>query len=251
MANERDILFGIGEYMSLPFNYSLCECYKWNTKQRAALQAEVNGIREALKKLQASAHAEAPCPQTDYISHLLSTLQQYLESIQSAVSSDCCRPRSAKAEADRNATGIVDLIGTQFQTNLKANGWCYGTFTPDLVRLSSFARMVNLNVTNCPLDLPYFSGKRCVKCNRGLIFDLSRKKCLKPVEFDEASKRCRVNYGEADREIAEEYSMIAPKLIQGKNEDQETVSGQVAEPPQTPQPKPEPNSKPILRQIPK
>jgi hypothetical protein len=57
MANERDILFNMGQYLSLPFNYSLCDCYKWTTKQRAALQSEVNGIREALKKLKASAQS--------------------------------------------------------------------------------------------------------------------------------------------------------------------------------------------------
>jgi hypothetical protein len=45
MANERDILFKIRADLTLPFNYSLCDCYNWTANQRLSLQKDLDGIR--------------------------------------------------------------------------------------------------------------------------------------------------------------------------------------------------------------
>lgn len=50
---------------------------------------------------------------------------------------------------------------------------------------------------------------------------MSRKKCLRPSEYDEKTRRCRVEYGEAEKEVPEEYSQMAPKLVQGPREEEE------------------------------
>lgn len=120
----------------------------------------------------------------------MSKLGQYSRDIEVALESDCCRQRAAKADYDLNPTGLVNLIGTARQTNLKAKNWCYGSLTPDALRLWYFSRSALKNVTNCPLSTPYWNGKKCINCQPGTVFDLSKDSCLRPTRWNPHTNEC-------------------------------------------------------------
>lgn len=104
--------------------------------------------------------------------------------------------KQAKVE---NSSGLVDLAHSEYQTNLKAKGWCYGKLTPEQVKLLWFAYTVKNNVTNCPLDTPYYDGQRCIACEYPTsFFDLSNRKCINALAVDK-NRQC-VGLGEAGLE---------------------------------------------------
>ena len=50
------------------------------------------------------------------------------------------------------------------------------------------------NITNCPIDFPFFDGKQCIKCPSSTpAFDISQKKCLacpSDHKIDNNKKKC-------------------------------------------------------------
>lgn len=130
----------------------------------------------------------------------LHKIKQYAKDIKIALESDCCKERAAKTDVQLNPTGLVNLIGSTFQTNLKAKNWCYGSLTPDAVRLWYFSRSALKNVTNCPLIMPFWNGKKCLNCPSGSVFDLSKDKCLRPERFNSETKECSSSSNEVPQD---------------------------------------------------
>ena len=71
----------------------------------------------------------------------------------------------------------VILSPTIFQTNIYADNWVLGNMTIDDLIEQYYQRSIRYdNITNCPIETPFFDGNKCVNCS-GLVFDISQKKC--------------------------------------------------------------------------
>lgn len=89
----------------------------------------------------------------------------------------------------------VILSPTIFQTNIYAGNWSLGNMTIDDLIEQYYQRSIRYdNITNCPIDFPFFDGKQCIQCNPPTpVFDISQKKCFAcPPEthIDNAQKKC-------------------------------------------------------------
>lgn len=74
----------------------------------------------------------------------------------------------------------VILSPTIFQTNIYAKNWILGNLTIDNLIDQYYLRSRNYeNVTNCPIEYPFFNGQECIICEEpNLIFNYSSKKCV-------------------------------------------------------------------------
>jgi hypothetical protein len=68
----------------------------------------------------------------------------------------------------------VIMSPTVFQTNLYALNWILGNQTASQVVDEYYQRSMRYdNVTNCPIDRPFFSGQACITCSPPRpVFDL-------------------------------------------------------------------------------
>ena len=67
---------------------------------------------------------------------------------------------------------------------------CYGSLTQEQVKLLWFAFTVKNNVTNCPLETPFYDGVKCIQCTGDkAFFDLSLRKCIGARGVDK-NKQC-------------------------------------------------------------
>lgn len=51
MASERDILYNIEGYLTLPFGVSRCDCYAISSSERTRLSSDIKEIKESLSSL--------------------------------------------------------------------------------------------------------------------------------------------------------------------------------------------------------
>lgn len=95
------------------------------------------------------------------------------------MTSNLCGQRQKKTILSQSTSGLVDIAQSEYQTNLKSKNWCYGKLTKDQVKLLWFAFTVKNNIANCPIETPFFDGKRCINCEAPTaFFDLSLKRCI-------------------------------------------------------------------------
>lgn len=71
MANERDIVFRMRAELTLPFSYSLCDCYSWTTQQRLNLQKEVDTIKQSIDRLEADSALHSKCAKAEVLNGLV------------------------------------------------------------------------------------------------------------------------------------------------------------------------------------
>ena len=89
----------------------------------------------------------------------------------------------------------VILSPTIFQTNIYAPNWVLGNMTIDDLIEQYYQRSIRYdNITNCPIDFPFFDSKQCIQCPPAQpAFDISQKKCIAcPVDYhiDNTQKKC-------------------------------------------------------------
>ena len=103
----------------------------------------------------------------------------------SSVSSDIAKQQTllqgiSKAIYTQCRTTVV-LTPTIFQTNLLANNWILGRQSIDNIVEQYYQRSrFYHNVTNCPLDSPFYEGSQCNKCQQPTpIFNMQSSKCEK------------------------------------------------------------------------
>lgn len=92
----------------------------------------------------------------------------------------------------------VILSPTIWQTNIYAPNWILGNMTIDDLIEQYYQRSIRYdNITNCPIEAPFFDGKQCITCNATApAFDISQKKCVAcPADsrVDNAQKKCAPN----------------------------------------------------------
>lgn len=90
----------------------------------------------------------------------------------------------------------TSIIGpTIFQTNLYADNWILGNYTTeDIMKIYNKRTEQYDNVTNCPLERPFFDGKQCIQCPPGSpVFNMETQQCGNcPAgeRVDDVAKRC-------------------------------------------------------------
>lgn len=88
----------------------------------------------------------------------------------------------------------VILSPTIFQTNIYAKNWILGNLTIDNLIDQYYLRSKNYeNVTNCPIEFPFFDGRDCIICDDSKpVFNISEKKCVSCGEgiVDNNKKAC-------------------------------------------------------------
>lgn len=91
-------------------------------------------------------------------------------------------------------SGETDLSSNIYQTNIKATNWIYGGLTQSQLRLRYFSRSASRNVTNCPLETPFFNGKECINCVGNFPFwDMAKEKCsacAPDFKYNQAARDC-------------------------------------------------------------
>ena len=71
------------------------------------------------------------------------------------------------------------LAPTVFQTNIYAKNWILGPQTINDLIDEYYQRSIKYDhVTNCPLDTPFYNGKKCIICPiESPVFDIFNRNC--------------------------------------------------------------------------
>lgn len=193
MANERDTLFNIQSYLSLPFNYSLCDCYTFTEEQKSKLTEHVSTLRQSIEVLQKNAALEVECRLMQDVKSEAQRQLGYVDGLDKILKSDCCGKRTSSTST-QSASGIADLSTSQYQTNIKAKNWIYDGLSASELRLRYFSWSASRNVTNCPIETPFASGGKCINCEGDSpIWSMRLERCLgcpAGSVFNESSKSC-------------------------------------------------------------
>jgi hypothetical protein len=100
----------------------------------------------------------------------------YIQNLNKTMDGDYCPQNKTKGE---QARGVVNLNGSYFKSNLKADNWYYGSTTASDYKIYMFKRSASYNLTNCPLETPFVRDDEqvCFYCPEGSIFNLGMQKC--------------------------------------------------------------------------
>lgn len=197
IANERDILFNIQEYLQLPFNYELCTCYNFTKELRSKLREEVKVVRTSIETLQKDAALEGENKFMDELRSEVKRQLVYTNNVEAILNSKCCGKRSRQV-GSQVASGTADIGRSQYQTNLRAKNWIYDGMTKAELRLRYFSRAASWNVTNCPLATPFASAGECINCQgRTPYWSMRLERCVgcpKNGYFNATSRTCWVTF---------------------------------------------------------
>ena len=136
------------------------------------------------------------CAKMNTVRSELERQLNYLETVQYALNSNCCKaaakPQTQNKETtNQSPSGFADISTHIIQTNLNAGQWIYGCLSKAEVRLRYFARTVNSNVTNCADDKPYYDGTSCISCPTDKpIWDLCLSQCTSCGNYSKTEHIC-------------------------------------------------------------
>ena len=87
---------------------------------------------------------------------------------------------SMKEVLESKCLRTIILSPTIFQTNLYAANWILGNQTANQVVDDYYERSLRYdNVTNCPVERPFFDGQACIICAEPRpVFDLFARRCV-------------------------------------------------------------------------
>ncbi len=149
------------------------------TKLIQKCQTTVSDIKTLLAKLQTLPQDARVQEMTASANHQI----YYLETIQKVLQENC--------------TTTTILSPTVYQSNIYATNWITGNQTiNDLVAVYVARSQQYDNITNCPLDRPFYSGNACINCTGSTpIFDMKSSVCTScptGTAFNSQEKVCKV-----------------------------------------------------------
>jgi hypothetical protein len=138
---------------------NITEADKTNLIQKC--QTTVSDIKTLLTKLQT-------LPQDARTQEMIASANHqiyYLETIQKVLQENC--------------TTATILSPTVYQSNIYANNWLTGNQTINDIVAQYVARSQQFdNITNCPLDRPFYDKTACINCTGDTpLFDMKELKC--------------------------------------------------------------------------
>ena len=135
-------------------------------QQKVELLEQLDNARKQVYQLRNISATLPKCDDVDVIKRDIEKQLFFLNSIESIIYTNCSMN--------------VILSQTIFQTNIYAPNWVLGNMTIDDLIEQYYQRSIRYdNITNCPIDFPFFDGKQCIQCtNAQPAFDISQKKCV-------------------------------------------------------------------------
>lgn len=148
-----------------PFNLSKNACQELTNEQKINLLDEVGKAKEQVEKIKKLASTIPPCEEITLINSDIAKQTVLLDSIEKAIYTKC--------------DSSIILSATIFQSNIYASNWILGGQTIDDLIEEYYQRSVQYdNITNCPLEFPFFDGKQCISCDvEDSVFNMMTKKC--------------------------------------------------------------------------
>jgi hypothetical protein len=147
LANERDSLFNIQNYLNIPFALRSCQCVNVTKEQKDSLQIQIVGVQTSIDNLEKSinfdkngnAYESPKCPggkcaEVESLKSQINQMKKYVKIMNDTVTSECCK--------------IVNYV---YRDNLLGtDSWIYGSTNESQYRLSIFTQSTTVNLTLCP-----------------------------------------------------------------------------------------------------
>lgn len=163
------------------FSLSRCTCEALTDEQKANLLNHINLIKGNVEQLLQEAQQLERCDKVTQVLMDAKKMLVFLESMQQILTADCL--------------GTIIIGPTIFQTNLYAKNWILGNYTTDdLVDIYNSRSVKYDNITNCPINTPFFDGQKCITCPTGNpVFNIQTLQCGQcphNEHVDNIHKRC-------------------------------------------------------------
>lgn len=184
ITSERETVFQLSKIIIPPFNISKDGCEKMTDQQKVELLDQLAKAKDEVNELKAIAAAIPPCDDINQVNRDIDKQIFFLNSIESIIYTNCSMN--------------VILSPTIWQTNIYSPNWVLGNMTIDDLIEQYYQRSIRYdNITNCPIEFPFFDGKQCILCpNATPAFDISQKKCIAcppDSRIDNSQKKCVPN----------------------------------------------------------
>jgi hypothetical protein len=166
ILKQRNLVFQSSKTLVPPFNLSKCTCEDLSANQKQNIINDLNEVRRNINILQSSLKKAPACTRTRQMAEDLNAQLFFIDTIEQVLDSKC------KKQAI--------LTPTIWQTNLNSRNWILGDQTLDDVVDEYFKRSIKYeNITNCPVDFPFFNGTHCIDCpHQKPLFNLYTMKCV-------------------------------------------------------------------------
>jgi hypothetical protein len=181
IISERYTVFNMSKILIPPFNVTRSGCEQMTDQQKVALLQQLATAKEQVYQLRNISVTLPTCPDVTAIQADIDKQLFFLDSMESIIYTNCSMN--------------VILSPTVWQTNIYAPNWVLGNMTIDDLIEQYYQRSIRYdNITNCPLEYPFFDGSSCIQCySPNPIFDISQRICAAcPAgsQVDNAQKKC-------------------------------------------------------------
>lgn len=165
IISERDTVFSLSNSMIPPFNLSKNACQELTNEQKINLLDQVSAAKLQIDKIKTLAVSIPPCAELKMISSDIQKQSALIESVEKAIYTKC--------------DASIVLSPTIFQSNIYATNWILGNQTIDDLIEEYYQRSIQYdNITNCPLENPFFDGNSCINCHEPEpIFNILTRNC--------------------------------------------------------------------------
>lgn len=165
IISERETVFALSNSIVPPFNLSKNACQELTNEQKINLLEQVEKARESIEGIKKLAASIPPCDELKLINSDIAKQAVLLDSVEKAIYTQC--------------ESSIILSATIFQSNIYASNWILGSQTIDDLIEEYYQRSVQYdNITNCPLEFPFFDGDQCIACAQAKsVFNMFTKKC--------------------------------------------------------------------------
>ena len=163
IVSERETVFALSNSIVPPFNLSKNACQELTNEQKINLLDQVAQARQSIDGIKKLAASIPPCDEVRMINSDISKQTVLLDSVEKAIYTQC--------------ESSIILSATIFQSNIYATNWILGNQTIDDLIEEYYQRSVQYdNITNCPLDFPFFDGEQCIACTQpNAVFNMLTK----------------------------------------------------------------------------
>jgi hypothetical protein len=165
ILSERETVFSLSNSIVPPFNLSKTACQELTNEQKINLLEQVGAAKLKIQQIKRLAASIPACEEVRLISSDIAKQSTLIDSIEKAIYTRC--------------DSSIVLSATIFQSNIYASNWILGSQTIDDLIEEYYQRSVRYdNITNCPLEFPYFDGQQCIRCDQdGAVFNMFTKQC--------------------------------------------------------------------------
>lgn len=113
IADERDSIYQVQQYLALPFNERACKCFNFSDQLREQLKTQIDAVNQSLSKVEAKASECVDCQMNIEIGTQIKYQRNYMKIMKDTIDAKCCK--------------VYNIL---YSDNLNATNWLYGNFTP-------------------------------------------------------------------------------------------------------------------------